>query len=368
VDPVRSADFHARHLLYALQAGEPYRIALALASESVFAAMEGGDGGRARAEALIARAVEIAERIDHLHAVAWTAAAQASAAFYDHRLRDAVELSDRALALFRDTRGDIVWELGSIVCWLLLPALYNLGRFDEIERSLPAYLKEAEDLGALYNVTCLRTLALPRLLLSKDRPAEARRESAAALARWSYRHGFTAQHCCDLYTRTHVALYQGDGPGAEEEIAKSTADLQRSQLLRVERVRIDATYLRGAAAVAASPAGPEGTRRLKTAERDARTLLRIDRPYAQALGQALGASVALERGELDRAAGLYAEAGRAFDALEMVLHAAAMRWRHGQILLGEEGRGLIDGADALLREQGVVRPDRLVAMLAPVRE
>ena len=337
VDVVRGADFQARHLLYALNAGEPYRIARALASEAIFAAMEGGDGGRERAATLVARAVEIAERIDHLHAVAWSAAAQAAAAFYDHRLRDAVELSDRALALFRDTRGDVVWELGSIVCWLLLPALWFLGRFDEIERSLPAYLKEAEDLGALYNVTCLRTLMLPRLLLSQDRPVEARRESAAAMARWTPRHGWTAQHCCDLYTRTHASLYMGDGPGAEEEIARSAADLQRSQLLRVEWVRIDATYMRGAVAVASAPAGPAGTRVLKAAERDARALPARSRPYAQALGRALGAAVALERGELDRAANLYAEAGRAFDALEMVLHAAAMRWRRGQIVAGRGG-------------------------------
>jgi hypothetical protein len=367
VDFVRGADFQARHLLYALRAGEPYRIARALASEAVFAAMEGGEGGRHRSFDLVARAVEIAERIDHLHAVAWTAAAQAAAAFYDHRLRDAVELSDRALALFRDTRADVGWELGSIVCWLLLPALWHLGRVDEIARSLPAYLKEAEDLGALYNLTSLRTLMVPRLLLAQDRPLEARRESAAALARWSPRHGWTAQHCCDLYARTHAALYMGDGPGAQEEIARSTADLERSQLLRMESVRVDATFLRGATAVAAAPVGAEGARFLKIAERDARALAREGRPYAQALSSALAASVALERGKLDRAVNLYAEAARGFDALDMLPHAAAMRWRHGEIVLGQEGRALIDGADLALREQGVVRPDRLVAMLSPLR-
>src|SRR5262249_47364090 len=65
VDIVRGADFQARHLLYALSAGDPYRIARALASEAVFASMEGGFAGRDRAALLIDRAAEIAERIHH---------------------------------------------------------------------------------------------------------------------------------------------------------------------------------------------------------------------------------------------------------------------------------------------------------------
>ncbi len=367
VDVVRSADFQARHLLYALQAGEPFRIARALASEALYAAMEGGSSGRARAADLIARAVRIGEHVDHQHTAAWTAAAQAGAAYYEHRFRDTLELSERALALFRDSREDIVWELGAIVCWLLLPALWSLGRVDEIGRCLPAHLKEAEDLGALYHLTSLRTLMVPRLLLTEDRPVEARRESAAAIARWSSRHGWTAQHCCDLYARTHASLYMGDGAGAQEEIERSAPDLARSLLLRVESVRIDVTYLRGVAAVAAAPAGSEGGSLLKSAERDAKALGREDRPYAHAFGRALSGAVALERGRLDRAASHYAAAASGFDALEMGLHAAAMRWRRGEIILGDEGRGLVLGADAWMRARGVVRPDRIVAMLAPLR-
>lgn len=51
----------------------------------------------------------------------------------------------------------------------------------------------------------------------------------------------------------------------------------------------------------------------------------------------------------------------------MSLHAAVVRWRHGEVILGHEGRALLEGADAWLREAGVVRPDRMVAMLSPLR-
>lgn len=243
-----------------------------------------------------------------------------------------------------------------------------MGDVDEIARRLPAHLKEAEDLGALYNLTSLRTLMVPRLLLAQDRPIEARRESKAALARWSQRQGWLVQHCCDMYARAHAALYMGDGPGALEELTASERDSERSYLLRVQSVRVDILYLRGAATVAAAPPGSERAAMLRAAERDARALEREDSAYARALSRALSAAVALERGRLERAGALYDEAARGFDALDMSLFAAAMRWRLGGILLGDEGRALIDDAETTVRERGVVRPDRIVAMLAPVRE
>jgi hypothetical protein len=159
----------------------------------------------------------------------------------------------------------------------------------------------------------------------------------------------------------------GDGAGALEEIERSAKDLARSMLPRVESVRIDATYLRGAVAVAAAPPGREGAPLLKAAERDAKALVREERPYAHAFGHALAAAVALGRLDLDRALTLYTDAERRFEALDMALHAAAMRWRRGQVLLGDEGRALVASADASLRDQGIVRPDRMVAMLAPLR-
>ena len=83
VDVVRGADFQARHLLYALEAGEPYRIARALASEARLR-RDGGRARRPRARRAPARprGREIAERIGHPHAVAWTAGARAGATFY----------------------------------------------------------------------------------------------------------------------------------------------------------------------------------------------------------------------------------------------------------------------------------------------
>ena len=91
----------------------------------------------------------------------------------------------------------------------------------------------------------------------------------------------------DLRRQLGARVERGSAPGAAP--------------LGVESVRIDATYLRGSAAVAAAPAGSAGASLLKAAERDARALAKEPRPYARAFSRALSAAVALERGRLDRA-------------------------------------------------------------------
>src|SRR6185295_7885528 len=50
VDLIRGADFQSRHLLLALQAGEPYRVARAMAFELAWTAARGGAGGERTAQ------------------------------------------------------------------------------------------------------------------------------------------------------------------------------------------------------------------------------------------------------------------------------------------------------------------------------
>src|SRR6185437_8409477 len=76
VDPVRGSDFQTRHVLLALAAGEPYRVARALAMEGAFVSVA-GPRADARAQALLDAAEALAERIDHPHARGLTRLARA---------------------------------------------------------------------------------------------------------------------------------------------------------------------------------------------------------------------------------------------------------------------------------------------------
>jgi hypothetical protein len=81
------------------------------------------------------------------------------------------------------------------------------------------------------------------------------------------------------------------------------------------------------------------------------------------LGRAGLASV---RREQERAASLYRSAAEALDACDMLLHAAAARRALGSLLGGHSGQALVQSADAVMREQGVVKPERFVRVYAPV--
>jgi hypothetical protein len=62
----------------------------------------------------------------------------------------------------------------------------------------------------------------------------------------------------------------------------------------------------------------------------------------------------------------YGTAALGFDAADMAWFAAGARWRLGELLDGDEGRALVDQARAALAAAGIVRPERVVALIAPV--
>jgi len=80
----------------------------------------------------------------------------------------------------------------------------------------------------------------------------------------------------------------------------------------------------------------------------------------------VGAGLAVLRGDLDAAVEGYRGAAAGFDAVDMMLPASAARWRLGELRGGDEGRALVGQASAALSAEAIVRPDRVVAMFAPV--
>ena len=75
VDTIRGADFQARGLLLSLAAGEPSRIARALAMEAAHAASTGGSNGRTTTR-LFDRAAELASRVEDPYASGMVALAR----------------------------------------------------------------------------------------------------------------------------------------------------------------------------------------------------------------------------------------------------------------------------------------------------
>jgi len=101
VDLIYGADFQSRHLLLALRAGEPYRIARALALEAVQIAAS-GVRSRNRALQLAQKAEELAQRVANPHAIGLALWARGLIAYLAGHWRNASELCERAAEVLRD--------------------------------------------------------------------------------------------------------------------------------------------------------------------------------------------------------------------------------------------------------------------------
>ncbi|MGH9173728.1 MAG: serine/threonine-protein kinase PknK, partial [Vicinamibacterales bacterium] len=366
VDTVRAADFQARHLLLALKIGDPLRIARALAVEVPYASL-GGPRTRRRTERLASVAEQVAARVNDPSAVALLGLAKGTASFFQGRWSTTRELLNRAEAVLREQCTGVTWELDTAHIYLVL-ALFYLGEVRELRLRVPALLKEAEERDDLNGTTNLRTRVSYLISLADDDPAHARAEVQKGMARWP-RESFHTQHSWELHAEGEIQLYEGQCLAAWERVNGSWPALRRSVLLRIQNVRIEFLYLRARCAVGAShdPAASADRRAAlqRAAWRDIRRLAREKSPWAAAVADLLGAAAMTAEGERDAALGRLRSAEATFKALEMPLHGAVARYRHGALTGGSAGRALMEEAEAWMRSQTIHNPQKFAAMLAP---
>ena len=179
------------------------------------------------------------------------------------------------------------------------------------------------------------------------------------------------QHYFHLFGDAEISLYSGSGQAAWRELLDRWPGLKRSLLLRSQYFRIEALQLRARCALSAAEShnlsAANRRRFLRFALKDARRIAREKTPWADPLSALLGAGVSSHRGDEKGAVERLKTAEIGFDATKMALYAAAARRCRGTLLGGEEGRGLVESADAWMRGERIKNPLRMTAMLAPGR-
>ena len=359
IDTIRGADFGARQLRFALRLGEPGRLALSLAAEAVYAAQMSGPD---RARRLMAEAARLADKVQRPYVLGIVAGNTGLVEYVFGNYRLAREQLERGYRHFRDCVG-AAWEISAVRLFQLICLVYE-GRLDELARRLPPLLTEADDRGDLFAATSLRLATEHVVLIAAGKADQARVNVDQALARWSQT-GFQMQHRYHLVTQVELDLSQGRGREAHARIEGRWREIDGSMLMQIRQQRIETYSARGRAAVAAAVLGHEPRRLLAQATSHARRI--IDEGFAYAVGQGrlITAAVACARGQRADAVTELGQALARFEASGMALHAAVAHRRLGQLLGGDEGKGLIARADAWMAGAGVVDADALVRMLAP---
>jgi hypothetical protein len=362
VDIVRAADFQARTLRLALDAGEPARLARSFAVASGFATQEGGRTQRG-ASALLREAERLAALAHDPYAQAWLPLGRALAAFGDGRWRECVARCDEANARFRADCTNVSWELATTQAFALY-AIGYLGELRELARRVESTRRDALERGDLYAAMNVQTGSSHYVRLAADDDGASRRESSEALRGWS-RRGFHMQHLLDLFAQTETDLYVGDGRGAHARMVRAWPEVLRSQLLHTQtnRIILHDLFARTEIGAARISRGARSRRLLASATRRARGIERRGMRWSSAMARVLRAAIASLEGEPLRAARLYSAAACALDAEGMKLHAASARLRGGDF--DPRTRLERERARARFVEEDVRVPERFAAMLAP---
>jgi hypothetical protein len=304
----------------------------------------------------------LAKSVGHPQAIALSILADGGVAMAAGEWKEALMLSEQALAILRDKCMGVTWELNiaqNFVIW----ALMYLGELGEVSRQVPALLANARSRGNLYLATELCTRC-NYVWLAADDPDEGEREAVQSIERWSQK-GFHRQHYSAMLARVQTALYRGDGEAAWRLFAEQQSRLRRSLITRVQVFRVESLYLRARGALAMAAGNRSSRRFLSVARAGARRIARERRPWSDPIALLLRAGIAYVEGSPPLALKCLHDAADRFDRADMKLYAAVARRRIGTLQDDAPGRELRRQAEEWMAAQHIKNPVCITRMLAP---
>ncbi len=361
VDAIYGSHVQARHLLVALRAGEPHRVARALVYEATYSAT-GGHWNSRRTERVLNLAKGLSDRLGNASLSGLEGMIRAFALFLEGRWRESLEIGERADRLICEQGTGMPSEMDGRQ--LDARNRYYLGDIAELSRRLPVIRQHASEIGNQNAIAQMSMGTMTIDSLARDEPEIARMASDAAMATWSQR-GTHVPHFAHLVGCVHIDLYRGQGRAAYECVQERGPTMKRGGLTRVQVLRVNLLDLRARAALSAAADGGDSARLIAEADRCGRRLFREEVPWAQATAKLVQAGVAAARGKAEAAVVLLEDATRRFEQEGMHLHAACARRRLGAMIGGDSGRALVDEANAWMERQSIRDAGKITEMLAP---
>jgi len=363
VNPVFGTYLQARHMLEALRAGEPFRLALSVGLGAPYEALGGVPYYQNGC-----RFLEFAERTaSDLQNPYLSCALSVNWVFVDFlcgRIQDGLEHSRKALQMLRDLGTDQAWESSTAKLGLLWFLGWG-GRIREMSELVPGILDEARSRGDVYTFVMIRCAALThRVELAADNPDRALKEINQALGQWSQVR-YDSPHFAAAFATVECELYAGRPDQARKSVLGEWKALKSSLLFRKRQpFRILLYYMRARTALAMWLQRREDRALAREIEYYVSLLKNAGAPWGAALGEALQSSVEAGRGHLREAILLLDRAEAILRQQDFRVLAAALLRRRGE-LEGQTGSARVQAADAFMKSENIVRPDRMTYMILP---
>lgn len=360
-----------RHLLLALDVGEPQRVARALRYEAAFHVGLGAMGLGPllrRVSGLLDAVAALPRGVGTPYDRAWAELCDASVAWFRSDWSGCAVAGRRGEEIFRNECSGAHWEI-AVINLFMLNALVYLGEVEEVRTRVREGLRDAERRGDAFSATIYRLGQPASVWLHDDRPEEGSLLAEEAIQRWPSQ-DFDTQHYHHLLATVQTALY-ADRPGeAWQRVVDRWPALRRSLLLTFDCVRSELLHLRARAAMAAAFSGaplPNGSwsraRLRRQAAADARTIRRMRHlPWCAPLSRAIDAALLAGIGERSAAEAMMGTAATEFESLGMRIFVLACRFRAAPSVGGPV---VAEQAEAAALAMGVRAPRRLFGMLMP---
>lgn len=370
VDPIRAAAFQARYMMLALDAGEPTRIARALATEASQMAAAGGDARTAKARDIMTRAMDMTHDSVDRDARAFALLMAGTVAYYSSQWREAVTLCAKAEEILRERQSLSEWELMTSHV-LSLVSLVQLGELRVLRARQVELLAEARRRGNRLAAICVASGLANIRWLAADDPDEAQWRADDSLAPWRD-DDFRLPQYLHLIACVNISLYRGDAADAWHRVTREWPRVVSSMSLQVQNFRLTLRHLRARCALALAASTEKGATSwpkrealLFVARRDARLIAKEDNVWAPALALSLEGGIAAASNDVLTATARLRAAADAYRAIDMQLHAAAADHERSHLLQGEGARALRHSAEDWMINEQVSRGDSLAAMLIP---
>ncbi len=352
-DPALGRVVQSELIRSALDAGEPIRVALALAQEIIYTSAAGHR--TANAVESVARKLEaVAARVGAPQITGIADTAIGIADFANGRWSEARERLESGLAVMRDHGAGVRWEI-DIGDTYWLGALFYLGEWREMARHAQLLLRDALERGDVIGQQWLRSGRCNTAWIVAGRIDEARAHVDAATAMLGT--GFQLPHVHAIVAAAELDLFAGDAASAGHRLRDAWAQIERLGVLRMQQPRIELAMLR--ARIALVSGDP------RAAREHANALIKEDVAWGEALGRLLSAACAVSDGDTHAAATALGLAEPMLDAAGMLGFLHIARAYRGRLEGGAMGVALEVAARDALVELGARDPEIIANHLVP---
>jgi hypothetical protein len=361
-EPLRGADFQTRGLLLALKAGEPLRIARALAMEAGHRGTAGLSGAH-RAGSFLEEAERLAAELGSAHVRGLTRLVRGANSVMLGQWKTAQAQLDEAEQIFRTECTGVSWERDTVHNFLLW-AIFQMGELAELQRRWNVMYRESRERGDLYAAGMLTTFYMTMIKLTANEApdSEAQLEAAAAPAAG---HPLNLQNSAAFDALIALYFYRGDFNTAWTRIRAIWPAYSRAMLLRIPMFRIHLLEQRSRSALAMAERSKDPSIYLRRAKLDAQQLKSENQTWALAHAAFIRAGISACAEKTGQAADEMTLAAQLYDQADMPLRAQIMRYRIGEVLTDPESKTQRQDAETWMRNQGIVSPVRWAGMYAP---